>query len=108
MNYLDRGDLSELKAGSEGATPAEPVSGGQELPRQHSSHVLDKIHRRIDAPRPIAGERIWMFRRAMAVAAMVIVLAGAGYFLWQVMMSRANDKNLARDGWQGTGNMRQV
>lgn len=107
MNYLDRADLSELETASAGAFHADLASGKQELNREHSSHILDKIHRRIDAPRPGIRERVWMFRRAIAVAAMVIVLAGAGYFLWQVM-SRSSDKNLARNGWQGTGNMRQV
>jgi len=108
QTYLDRADLSELETAAADSFHEDLASEEKVLDRHASSAILDKIHHRIDTPRRSLKQRVWMFRRAIAAAAIIIIVAGAGYFLWQLVMNGAGNRNLAHNGLPGNGKMRQV
>ena len=100
--YLDKTDLSELETVAAQSYHVDLVSEKQEMDRKTSTGILDKIHRRIDAPRPGFGQRVWMYKRTIAAAAIIIIVAGAGYLLRQVSRNTADDgRELAHSGSSG-------
>jgi len=108
QGYLDNADLSELETVAAQSFHADLASEKQEMDRKMSAGILDKIHRRIDAPRPSFGQRVWMHKRAIAAAAIVIIVAGAGYLLRQVYKNATQDgREIAHSG-TGSGHMHQV
>ncbi len=114
LTYLDKADLSELEAVAAESFHADLATVRRELDRKLSAGILEKIHRRIQAPRPSFMETVRMYKTSIAAAALVILIAGAGYFLRQVF--RNGDRGgaeLARTGRgleipAGIGKMHQV
>jgi len=99
QSYMDKADLTDLETVAGQAFHTDLASPKPTLDRKISAGILDKIHRRIDAPRPSVRERVWMYRRAIAVAAIIIIVAGTGYFLWQVSLNATkNGRELANTG----------
>jgi ferric-dicitrate binding protein FerR (iron transport regulator) len=112
LNYLDKADLSDLETVAAESYHTDLASLREELDRKTSAGILQKIHRRIDAPRPSLLERMRMYKTSIAAAAIVIIVAGVGYFkLFRT--GAANGPDITHTGnphgpLAGGGHMHQV
>jgi ferric-dicitrate binding protein FerR (iron transport regulator) len=103
LNYLDKADLSDLEAVAVESFHTDLASIQQVLDKKLSADILRKIHQRINAPRPSFGEMVRLYRTKIAAAAIIIIVAGAGYFLRQGLRSDGSRQvvpNGAPDGQQ--------
>ena len=114
LTYLDKADLTELEAVAAESFHADLATMRRELDRKLSAGILEKIHQRVQAPRPSFMETVRMYKTTIAAAAIIILIAGSGYFLRQVLRNgEQGDRELTQTGKgleipAGSGNMHQV
>ncbi|MCF6402613.1 FecR domain-containing protein [Chitinophaga filiformis] len=80
LQYLNENDLTDLQEVAAEAYDADLLNTDPVLEREHSERILEKIHQRISArrqPEPVV-RRISFSRWKVAVAAIIILIAGAG------------------------------
>lgn len=80
LDYLDKGDLSELEAVAGTSFNADVAFLEKTSGSQYSVRVLDKLHERMDVSRPFRVVRGRWYKITLAAAALVTLIVGAGYF----------------------------
>lgn len=80
LQYLNENDLTDLQEVAAAAYDADLLNTDPVLEREHSARILEKIHQRIGASRQPAAvvRKIGFSRWKVAVAAVIILVAGAG------------------------------
>jgi len=80
LQYLNENDLTDLQEVAAEAYNADLLNTDPVLEREHSARILEKIHQRIGTGRQPAAvvRRIGFSRWKVAVAAIIILVAGAG------------------------------
>lgn len=80
LRYLEGNDLSELEtvAAAEFNADIDTVKGI--LDRRLSENILTKIHQQIEAPLATPVPVVRWYRSRIAVAVLIVLLAGAGYY----------------------------
>jgi transmembrane sensor len=81
LKYLDKEDLSELEAAAGGSFNADVAFLERGADAQYAARVLERLHERINVPHPRQAKRVWLYKATLAAAAVVGIIAGAGYFL---------------------------
>lgn len=80
LQYLDGEDLSELEEMAAAAYDADLAMAAQTLDRGHSEQMLKRIHQHIQPVRVSYIRKIWVHKWKVAVAAMLLLIAGMGYY----------------------------
>lgn len=80
LQYLNENDLTDLQEVAAAAYDADLLNTDPVLEREHSARILEKIHQRIGTSRQPAAvvRKIGFSRWKVAVAAIIILVAGAG------------------------------
>ncbi|ASZ14224.1 FecR domain-containing protein [Chitinophaga pendula] len=82
LQYLDGEDLSELEEMAATAYEADIAAEARTLDRGHSEQMLKRIHQHIQPTTVSYIHTMWAHRWKVAVAAMLLLIAGMGYYTW--------------------------
>jgi ferric-dicitrate binding protein FerR (iron transport regulator) len=114
LNYLDRGDLSELEAVAGASFNADVAFLEKGSGSPYPARVLEKLHQGIDASRPFGVIKGRWYKITLAAAALVALIAGAGYFFRLLSRDRTAGRHAmaqadrAPDVAPGGGTMREA
>lgn len=92
LKYLNDHDISDIKKIAAEDFETDITYMKKSLDRKQSEEILEKIHSRIYVPAPNFYQTIRLHRFRIAVAALIIIIAGAGYWLMKtgVLFAPAN------------------
>lgn len=79
LQYLNENDLTDLQEAAAETYDADLLNADAVLEREHSARILEKIHQRISMRKQPVVRRISFGRWKVAAAAMLILIAGAGF-----------------------------
>jgi transmembrane sensor len=85
LNYLERTDVSDFEKVAAADFEADIAYMRKSLGKSQSESLLKNIHTRIEIPQRSLARVIRLHRLKVAIAAAIIVLAGAGYWLKENM-----------------------
>ncbi len=80
LKYLNDHDISDIKKIAAEDFETDITYMKKSLDRKQSEEILEKIHSRIYVPAPNFYQKIRLHRLQIAVAALIIIIAGAGYW----------------------------
>lgn len=89
LNYLNDHDISDIKKVAAEDFEIDITYMKKSLDRKQSEEILQKIHSRIHVPDPTLLQIIRLHQIKIAVAALIIIIAGAGYWLMHSGVLRA-------------------
>jgi transmembrane sensor len=92
LKYLNDHDISDIKKIAAEDFETDITYMKKSLDRKQSEEILEKIHSRIYVPTPTLYQTIRLHRLKIAVAALIIIIAGAGYWFMEtgVLFAPAN------------------
>ncbi|OQP57324.1 FecR family protein [Niastella populi] len=92
LKYLNDHDISDIKKIAAEDFETDITYMKKSLDRKQSEEILEKIHSRIYVPAPTFYQTIRLHRLKIAVAALIIIIAGAGYWFMEtgVLFTPAN------------------
>lgn len=92
LNYLNDHDISDIKKIAAEDFETDITYMKKSLDRKQSEEILEKIHSRIYVPAPTFSQVIRLHQLKIAVAALIIIIAGAGYWFMKsgVLLVPAN------------------
>jgi transmembrane sensor len=80
LNYLNDHDISDIQKIAAKDFEIDITYMKKSLDRKQSEVILEKIHSRIYVPVPTLFQTIRLYRLKIAVAALILIIAGAGYW----------------------------
>ena len=80
LNYLNDQDISDIKKIAAEDFETDITYMKQSLDKAQSAVILEKIHSRIYIPAPTFTQVIRLHRLKVAIAALIIIIAGTGYW----------------------------
>lgn len=80
LNYLNDHDISDIQKIAAEDFETDITYMKKSLDRKQSEEILEKIHSRIYVPTPTFFQTIRLHRLKIAVAALILIIAGAGYW----------------------------
>lgn len=80
LNYLNDQDISDIRKIAAEDFETDITYMKKSLDRKQSEELLEKIHSRIYVPAPTFMQTVRLHRLKVAVAALIIIIAGAGYW----------------------------
>jgi transmembrane sensor len=83
LNYLNDHDISDIKKIAAEDFETDITYMKKSLDRKQSEQILEKIHSRLYVPPPTVLQVIRLHRLKIAVAALMIIIAGAGYWFME-------------------------
>lgn len=92
LNYLNDHDISDIQKIAAEDFETDITYMKKSLDRGQSEEILEKIHSRIYVPAPTFFQIIRLHQLKIAVAALIIIIAGAGYWFIDsgVLLAPAN------------------
>ncbi|OQP58258.1 hypothetical protein A3860_08030 [Niastella vici] len=79
LNYLNDQDISDIQKIAADDFETDITYMGKSLDRKQSEEILEKIHNRLYIPARTFSQTIWLHRLKLAIAALIIIIAGADY-----------------------------
>lgn len=79
LNYLNDHGISDIQKIAAEDFETDITYMKKSLDRKRSEEILGKIHSRIYVPNPTLFQTIRLHRLKIAVAALILIIAGAGY-----------------------------
>lgn len=80
LNYLNDQDISDIQKIAAEDFETDITYMKKSLGRKQSEEILEKIHSRIYVPAPTFMQTVRLHRLKVAIAALIIIIAGAGYW----------------------------
>ncbi|THU39282.1 DUF4974 domain-containing protein [Niastella caeni] len=80
LNYLNDQDISDIQKIAAEDFETDITYMKKSLDRKQSEEILEKIHSRMYVPTPTFTQVIRLHQLKIAIAAMIIIIAGAGYW----------------------------
>jgi len=80
LNYLNDQDISDIRKIAAEDFETDITYMKKSLDKAQSEAILEKIHSRIYIPAPTFAQVIRLHRLKMAIAALIIIIAGTGYW----------------------------
>jgi transmembrane sensor len=80
LNYLNDHDISDIQKIAAEDFETDITYMKKSLDRKQAEEILDKIHSRIYVPAPTFFQTIRLHRLKITVAALILIIAGAGYW----------------------------
>jgi ferric-dicitrate binding protein FerR (iron transport regulator) len=80
LNYLNDQDISDIQKIAAEDFETDITYTKKSLDRKQSEEILEKIHSRLYIPGPTLKQTIRLHRLKIAIAALIIVIAGVGYW----------------------------
>jgi ferric-dicitrate binding protein FerR (iron transport regulator) len=80
LNYLNDNDISDIKKIAAEDFETDITYMKKSLDKTQSEQILKEIHNRIYVPAPTFTQVIRLHRLKIAIAALIIIIAGAGYW----------------------------
>jgi transmembrane sensor len=80
LGYLNDQDISDIQKIAAEDFETDITYMKKSLDRRQSEEILEKIHGRMEIPAPTFAQVIRLHRLKIAVAAMIFIIAGAGYW----------------------------
>jgi transmembrane sensor len=80
LNYLNDQDISDIQKIAAEDFETDITYMKKSLDRKQSEQILEKIHDRMYIPAPTFSQTIRLHRLKIAIAALVIIIAGLGYW----------------------------
>jgi len=103
LNYLNDQDISDIRKIAAEDFETDITYMKKSLDRKQSEELLEKIHSRIYVPAPTFMQTVRLHRLKVAVAALIIIIAGAGYWCRENgLLFVPADKEIATTGKRKT------
>jgi transmembrane sensor len=83
LNYLNDHDISDIKKIAAEDFETDITYMKKSLNRKQSEEILEKIHSRLYVPQPTFLQVIRLHRLKIAVAALILIIAGTGYWFME-------------------------